>query len=309
LNHLNAYLIAGRSGFALVDTGLGLSLCQRSLEEHLAALGLTPRHIGQLFITHFHGDHWGLARWLKEQGALILMSRIDSDFLQRWFTHPEMDEAALHQYALMGLPSSALEQSRAALGKMRSSLPTFVPDRLVEDTEELELAGEPFQVILTPGHSPGHACLHHRPSRTLLVGDHVLPHITPNISVDYGSTRDPLSAYRSSLKKMRGQGYAIAWPAHGEAMIDLDARIEQILQHHLEREDLLLTLIDEGHRSCYSLCDGLFHLSSLDGWETWMALGETLAHLRALQTSGRVLEETHQGQLVFRRAPNHSTDG
>ena len=178
------------------------------------------------------------------------------------------------------------------MAQMRAISPPFVADEQVEDGQLVELAGEPFEVIITPGHTPGHGCLLHSSSpRVLLVGDHVLPHITPNISVDLGTIADPLSAYRASLRRARGLGVAVAYPAHGEPIHDLDGRIDEILRHHDERERTVLELLADDARSCYEVAVELFELGSLDAWETWLALGETLAHLRALQAAGTVIEE------------------
>jgi glyoxylase-like metal-dependent hydrolase (beta-lactamase superfamily II) len=155
--------------------------------------------------------------------------------------------------------------------------------------------------MLTPGHSPAHACLHHAPSRTLLVGDHVLPHITPNITISPDALDDPLAAYRQSLKKIQGQGYRLALPGHGEPIRNLDNRIDDILQHHEDREDLLLSLLAEGPRTCEELAEGLFQISTLNAWENYMAIGATLAHLRALERAGRVKSVKREGSIHFQQ--------
>jgi hydroxyacylglutathione hydrolase len=45
------------------------------------------------------------------------------------------------------------------------------PDRLLKDGDTLDLAGTTWQVLHTPGHSPGGIALVHIPSGTALVGD------------------------------------------------------------------------------------------------------------------------------------------
>ncbi len=65
------------------------------------------------------------------------------------------------------------------------------PDRFVADGERLPIAGRDVRAIWTPGHTPGHLCLHDAAAGVLLTGDHLLPRITPNISVLQRPGRGP----------------------------------------------------------------------------------------------------------------------
>jgi glyoxylase-like metal-dependent hydrolase (beta-lactamase superfamily II) len=302
LAEINAYLIVGRDGWALVDTGMATPAARQALIDGLARFDLEPSGLRQLFVTHLHGDHWGLASWLQSLGAHVIMPRVDAELLARWFGSASYDSDALARHERLGAPEAALHRAAKALAQMRAVSSEFVADEVVEHGQELVLAGERFEVLITPGHTPGHACLHHRESRALLVGDHVLPHITPNITADLGTLDDPLTAYRESLRALRGRGFAVAHPAHGDPMPDLDRRIDEILAHHEEREQRVLELLGDEARSCYAVAEGLFTLSTLDGWETWMAIGETLAHLAAMRTERRVAIEERDGVELFRRA-------
>lgn len=300
LREINVYLVEGPGGAALVDTGMATPAGRQALEEQLRERGLEVGQVGQLFVTHFHVDHFGQADWLKERGARISMPRLDSERIQYWFSHPEFDEESLAYFVELGAPPATLGRARSAMASMRSAAPRFIADDEVEDGQRLDLAGERFEVLLTPGHSPGHACLHHPPSGTLLVGDHVLPLITPNISLSHDAGEDPLGDYRRSLRKVRGRGYALGLPSHGPSIVDIDRRIDEILAHHDEREALLLALLGDRTASCYELSEGLFEIARLDGWETWMAVGETRAHLRALEVSGQVTTVRRDGLILFR---------
>ena len=43
-------------------------------------------------------------------------------------------------------------------------------DRILSDRQQLDLCGG-IMVIHTPGHTPGHICLYHKESKTLIAGD------------------------------------------------------------------------------------------------------------------------------------------
>jgi glyoxylase-like metal-dependent hydrolase (beta-lactamase superfamily II) len=303
LDHLNAYLVEGPEGHALVDTGMATTEGRDALRSALEQHGLSPGDLRQLFITHFHGDHWGLAGWLHDQGVEVVMPRRDSELLRLWLDHPEYDQRSVGEYARRGVSEEVLRGASHSLAGMRRLSPPFVTDRVVDHGETLALGGEPFEVLVTPGHSPGHACLLHRPSDTLICGDHVLPHITPNITWEVGTEQNPLGLYRASLRQVRGLGLRCAWPAHGEAIQDLDRRIDEILAHHEQREALLLRGLHAGPRNAFELCAHLFELARLDSFETWMALGETMAHVVAARESGALLVEIgSDGVERYRRA-------
>src|SRR3990170_48919 len=60
-----------------------------------------------------------------------------------------------------------------------------------------------LEVVWTPGHSPGHICLYDRERRILFSGDHVLPVITPNVSLLRSMGEgNPLADYVASLRKI-----------------------------------------------------------------------------------------------------------
>ena len=65
-----------------------------------------------------------------------------------------------------------------------------------------------------PGHTPGHLCFVDERSRRLFSGDHVLPRITPNISVQRGAPPDPLGDYLDSLARTWDLDVDEVLPAH-----------------------------------------------------------------------------------------------
>lgn len=70
------------------------------------------------------------------------------------------------------------------------------------DGDRFSYGGYTFQAILTPGHTPGHMVLWEEAHGILLLGDHVLFDITPNITV-WPSYANPLGGYLDSLALVR----------------------------------------------------------------------------------------------------------
>ena len=97
-----------------------------------------------------------------------------------------------------------------------------MPDRHVADGERVDVPGWDIDAVWTPGHTPGHLCFHVPAERMLLSGDHVLPSITPHISIsrrDRGG--DPLGDFLDSLGKVAALDATEVLPAHRHRFADL----------------------------------------------------------------------------------------
>lgn len=102
------------------------------------------------------------------------------------------------------------------------------------DGDRFSYGGYTFQAILTPGHTPGHMVLWEEAHGILLLGDHVLFDITPNITV-WPSYANPLGGYLDSLALVRRLPVRLPLPAHRTVQTGLQERIDEIIAHHSRR--------------------------------------------------------------------------
>src|SRR5918992_1147076 len=149
----------------------------------------------------------------------------------------EWDLAAL-RVAGAGEAELAEYQQADAPGGRRID-PPAKPDREVSDGELIDLPGRKLRVIWTPGHSPGHICLHLEDAGRMFTGDHVLPRITPHIGLYPYDTPDvdPLGDYLESLSRVADIGAAAggatdALPAHEHRFSGIGDRAREIVAHH-----------------------------------------------------------------------------
>jgi glyoxylase-like metal-dependent hydrolase (beta-lactamase superfamily II) len=107
----------------------------------------------------------------------------------------------------------------------------------------------PFVAIATPGHSPDSVCL--LADRKCFTGDTVLGEGSVFIAPDEGS----LSAYLDSLRRLRELDLEVLCPGHGPYVWAPRAKLDEYIEHRLDRERRLLDALDSGIRTHDELLD------------------------------------------------------
>jgi len=158
-----------------------------------------------------------------------------------------------------------------------------------EDGDTIELGGRRLRMIWTPGHTDGHAVLFDESDGVLFAGDHVLPKITPNISLNPWSRDDPLGEFLGALRAVRALPVKRVLPAHRDPFDDLAGRVDELLAHHDARLARVLGIVRARERDAYAISTELFP-DVTNPYEARFALAETLAHLRHLERTGHLIE-------------------
>ena len=142
----------------------------------------------------------------------------------------------------------------------------------------------PFDAIATPGHAPDHVAL--LTGRLLFTGDTVLGTGSVFIQPGEGS----LSAYLESLRRLRELDIEAILPGHGPVVWDPRAKLDEYIDHRLDRERRVVDALDAGLRTRDELLDRAW--SDVDfGSSPYLryAAGATLeAHLEKLGEEGRL---------------------
>ncbi len=258
------HLLDTDGGPVLIDTGWDDPASWSTLVAGLGACGVAVEDVTGVVITHHHPDHHGLSARVREaSGAWIAMHEADAAVVRRTRSTP-----AEHWYGYMaakltaaGAPAGHVAPllRAAADGRPRKlpGLDPALPDRSITPGELLDLPGRRLRAIWTPGHTPGHVCLHLEEDHPaglpgngrLFSGDHLLPGITPHIGLyedpDDDTVTDPLSDYLDSLERVGRLGPAEVLPAHQRAFTGAPARVRELLAHHEDRLTGLLALLSE----------------------------------------------------------------
>ena len=230
----SAFVVHGPTGAVLVECGCAVAF--EGLVAQLSAIGLAPRDLAALFVTHIHLDHAGSAGHFAREGVPV-------------FVHPR---GVRH----LAEPSRLIAGSRAVHGPRYDRfygdpLP-IAAERLhaVEHGGSIERAGLRFEAIETPGHARHHhAWLVGRAGEAaqfVFTGD-VLAMVSPgssHISIPVPPSDIDIPAWRVSVERMRAlpRGLRAVLTHGGER--ELGAHLDAFVARMNEELPLLAELVE-----------------------------------------------------------------
>lgn len=172
LKTASVYYVETDSGNFLIDSGMDYQI-----DTFLKGYGIRPESIDAVLITHMHIDHMGGSTMLRTQyGIPSYMGIKDIERVRVLQDSPENFVHWQKDYLLMhGVPPfylDSMNESHPIFSELRNYL-TFD----AQPFGELHELKEVFDIIETPGHSPGSTCFQLPDNLGVFTGDHVLEKI------------------------------------------------------------------------------------------------------------------------------------
>lgn len=306
LPYVLPYFITSQGENLLVDCGWKTDDAYLALSEQLREIGSDIAGLQALLITHAHPDHCGLAGRLKaETACTVWMHEIEAGFLKSRYLSPEALLEQIDRWLQKhGVPAEERDELERGSMPLRFLVEPVEPDHPVQGGEYVRVGEFAFEVIWTPGHSPGHICLYEPNLRLLLTGDHVLPAITPNVSLHPQQRENPLADYLESLERVARLKVDRILPAHEWDIDWFQRRLEELRGHHEARLEAMLAAV--GNQGAVTAAEVARRVAwttgSYESFPAWMkraAIGETLAHLCYLVSQGRLRQFEEDGQVLF----------
>jgi len=317
LDYVNIYLIQGDNGYLLVDTGWSTEEAFSSLKRQLAELGVGFEDISQILITHIHPDHYGLAGKLKQLSqAKIFLHYLEKNLIEsRYVDMADLLKQIERWLSVHGVTADELPQIQTASLGMEKFVAPALPDTMLFGNETISTGVFSFRVIWTPGHSPGHVCLYEPVQRVMVSGDHILPTITPNIGLHPQSSGNPLGDYLNSINEIKELDVDLVLPGHENPFNDLPSRIEQLIEHHRQRNTEILLAVNGEAKTAYQISSQLTWMSDTSGaswqklnpWDKRLAILETIAHLESLRADGKVTRLHRDGTTYYQASDTGHT--
>lgn len=302
LRWVNSYAIHGVDGWTILDPGLHTPESEALWVDTMTELGIGMGDIRQIVLTHHHPDHYGLSGWFQAMsGAPVYLSEIGQQQVRAlWGESEPMNDRLMQVFLLHGLDKQLAEPMR---DHMHSFIPQVSPQpelSLIEPEVPFQLGARLYRPIHTPGHAEGHLSFFDEERAELFCGDHVLPHITPNVGYLPGFDPNPLGTFLTSLRESALLQVERAFPGHREPFTGYAERAIDIIRHHEERLQKMRALLEEQPLSAYALCRALFG-DRLSVHQLRFALSETIAHVIYMQEQEQVRElQAEDGTLLYR---------
>ena len=146
----NVFIVENGDKLTLIDTGLPRS--DKKIVKALEDLGKKPEDITTIIITHFHIDHVGNLKKMKQQtNAKVAVHEADADFVAGTKAPPKSKSLLIKALSTVVKPAPV------------------EPDLRLKDGDKI--AG--LLVIHTPGHSDGSISLLDEGRKVMFVGDAV----------------------------------------------------------------------------------------------------------------------------------------
>ena len=188
-NNCNSYVIRGERTL-LIDPGHSRHLT--GLFSQMEKDGISPDEIHVLIITHAHPDHLeGLEAFL-EKPVRIAMSHEEERYL--------------------------LGDGKLLLDMTGQPLPSFRIDFYLGEGE-LRLGTKTFNILHTPGHSPGSLSIYWPERKALFTGDLIFYQGVGRTDFPGGSSR----LLRESIERLSGLDTEILLSGHGEVVTGREA--------------------------------------------------------------------------------------
>jgi glyoxylase-like metal-dependent hydrolase (beta-lactamase superfamily II) len=204
-----SYLVRVPSGVIVVDAGMASD--GADVRRGLEAFGLEVDSVRGILLTHWHNDHAAGAEAIRAASQAPV------------FYH-RGDEAALTGSVTVGRLRRWLSAQIPELGVLvllKGLLGEAVPRPIAvaQTVGDGELLFQDFEVVSTPGHTPGHVSYFYRPERVLFAGD-ALAVVGGRLRFMSRSVTPDKALARASVARCLSVEPAIVCPGHREPLLD-----------------------------------------------------------------------------------------
>jgi glyoxylase-like metal-dependent hydrolase (beta-lactamase superfamily II) len=286
---VNVFIVETADGPVLIDAGLPFDAAMNDLVAGLASLSLTVADITGILLTHTHADHVGLAADLQAaSGAWVAVHQRDlQDLEEAPRGGPLVAAKARSLLEIAGAPPEALAAPEGD-GASRWPSPRR-PERwrTVMDGDVIDVGRRRFEVVHTPGHSPGHVCYWEPRDRVLFGGD-LLLQAGPALPWR-DPAQDAIHEFLLSLARVEGLPTAVVLPGHGRPFRSASAVAREVIsQIEAALDGVRRALYHRHAATAWDIADDLANgkLTALGLERRAMLAGRALSLLRAIEARG-----------------------
>ena len=217
----------------LVEGGTGATF--GIIIGQLKLLGVEPKAIKYITLTHTHADHIGAIPHFQRAWPHIKL--LSSSIGKQTLARTEL----FKQFLLIDLGIAQLMKAKSEIDALPDPVKeyTFTVDSVVQEGDRIDLGqGIVWQVFDTPGHSPCHISLLEEKEGTLVVGD-ATGFYVPEKDMHWPNYFESLGKYCGSIKKLAGLNAQRAVLSHngaikGDVRLYLEKAMRATEKYHKE---------------------------------------------------------------------------
>lgn len=261
IGKIHIYLIPGRPGrrSLMIDAGFCRPQCLKSLQDVLGELGI-PIDSLDVFLTHKHSDHCGLAYAFGKLGARLFMNPQENRHGYDCLYYSSGRRARQEQEQVLAAVGITPEGTPRLWEMMREAgrqsgpgssweydcpLFDFFP---VRAGQRLEYGDFRFETVPLPGHTLGQMGLADYGRRLFFCGDQILNAIVPIVGTSYPG-EGILGKYFESLEQIKHtfKGWTVL-PAHNGPIEDVGRVVDRIVFSYLDKTYMMQRILKHGRR-------------------------------------------------------------
>jgi glyoxylase-like metal-dependent hydrolase (beta-lactamase superfamily II) len=202
-----SYAVATQDGVVLVDAGMDSS--GADIQALIAAISRPEQSVRAVLLTHWHNDHAAGARAIQRQtGCPVFYHAGDEPWLSRTAAR-----GGIRGWVAKRVPEWGV--GVLLIGLLGEAVPNAVEaaDHVVDG----QIVAGGFEVVETPGHTPGHVSFYHRASRVLFAGD-ALAVIDGEVRFMARPVTLDLAEARRSMERCLSLDIQVLCPGHREPL-------------------------------------------------------------------------------------------
>ncbi len=202
-----SYAVTTEVGVVLVDAGMDST--GADIQALLAAMGQPEKSVKAILLTHWHNDH--------AAGARAIQGRSDCPVYYHAHDQPWLSRAAARGGLRGWIAKRVPEWGVGVLliGLLGEAVPEAV--QAAEYLKDGQIVAGSFEVVETPGHTPGHASFYYRPERVLFAGD-ALAVIGGRVRFMARPVTLDVPAARRSMERCLSLDIQVLCPGHREPL-------------------------------------------------------------------------------------------
>jgi len=311
-DYVNCYILEDGQDIALVDTGANLGDCKEIWEKILHE-NFPKRRISNIYVTHHHPDHIGLAGWLCEKYGTEMICSRTAYLMAKMLSldvHEKVSPSTELFWRQAGMSSEMLEEKLSSrpfnFGDGVSPLEKgFI--RLIEN-EIITINGVDWTVRMGNGHAPEHATFWSNELNLVLAGDQVLAGISSNLGVyptepNADTVGDWIVSCEKFLQVARDEHVVL--PGHGRPFSGLPKRLVQLIENHRSALKRIKQDLNSDAKTAVELFKTIFK-RDINKREYMLALHEAVGHVNHLYKTGMVYRDVRSdGAYIYELKNNN----